>query len=263
VTVRRFVIVAALSVAACHAEPPDPARLAVVTPSAVAYDVTTAVAGYTPRQPLFKHYPTAERVPLSPSARSRTRAALFDVLARRRSRRRFGDGGLPLDDLSSLLWAAAGVTGRRWGMPLRTAPSGGALYPVEVYVVAHAVQGLVPGVYHLAVEPFVLERLRTGSWGAECAWASIDQTGRDGEACTVVMTMVVDRITQKYGTRGERYGWVELGAVMQNVLLAAEAGGFAACPMGAFHDDRVAKILGLTDEREVPGLLIPVGPCEP
>lgn len=224
-------------------------------PQAQAYDLTEAVAGFDLRVPLFKRYPSAPRVSLTTAVPA---DGLYGALASRRSRRSFGDGGLTLARLSRLLWAAAGVTGSRWGVPLRTAPSGGALYPVEVYVAVTDVEGLPPGLYHLAVEDFALERLREGSLRDELRRASLEQTGR-GEGCVIVLTLVTGRTTQKYGDRGERYGWMEAGAVMQNLLLAAEAEGLGACPMGAFHDEGLARILGVSARDEVPALVVPVG----
>jgi hypothetical protein len=73
-------------------------------------------------------------------------APLWDVLARRRSVRAFKERPLPLSHLSRLLWAAQGITKKIYGHGLRTAPSAGALYPVETYVAAHMVEGLDPGI---------------------------------------------------------------------------------------------------------------------
>ena len=237
--------------------PPDAARLARPMPEPAYESPDVEIAGYSPEEPMFKRYPEAALFELPRPAAPAT--PLFETLRTRRSRRRYAAGGLTLEELSHLLWAASGVTARRWGIPLRTAPSGGALYPIEVYVVVHDVEGLEPGIYHLAVEPFVLERLREGDWRAECAWSSMNQTGRNHEGCVIVMTQVVRRITQRYGERGERYGWQEMGAMMQNVLLAVESLGLSTVPIGAFHDDRVGRILGIDHQREVPGLMLPVG----
>ena len=228
------------------------------TPPFSEYNTSEGICGYRPEKPIFKHYPKARRV-LLPAIKEAPKSGALASMAKRRSRRDFDSRPLTLDELARLLYAAAGITGERWSIPLRTAPSGGALYPIEVYVVVHRVESLRQGVYHLAIEDFALERIRQGQWKKELAFASMDQTGKENEACTLVFTQMTQRIGQKYGSRGERYGWIELGAMLQNVLLLAEDLNLAAVPIGAFHDSHVRKILGIADFKEVPGILIPVG----
>ena len=254
-----FSILAAAVMSSAFAEQePLLAREFGKTPPFVEYNTSNGIAGYKPEKPIFKHYPKTPRV-LLPVISNQAKSGSLATMSKRRSRRRFAKGPLSLDELAQLLHAAAGISGQRWSVPLRTAPSGGALFPIEVYVAIHHVQGLKPGIYHLAVEDFALERLRDGLWKSELAWASIDQTGKANECCTIILTQMRKRIEQKYGPRGAKYGWIELGASMQNILLVAEDLGLATVPIGAFHDSRVRKILGIADTKEEPGILIPVG----
>ena len=236
----------------------DPSRLEETTPKYSEYDLSNSVAGFKAEKPLFKIYPKAERV-LLPKQAKKEQSGVFSTMAARRSRRSFAEGKIGLTEVSKILYAAAGISGERWSMPLRTAPSAGALYPIEIYLVVHSARELDSGVYHLAVEAFALERLRSGNWKKACAFASMNQCGKRREAATLILTFMKERVRQKYHSRGDRYGWIEMGAILQNILLAIEDLNLSAVPIGAFHDKRVRKILGITDSHEVPGMMIPLG----
>jgi hypothetical protein len=123
---------------------------------------------------VYKHYPSAPAIALS-SPQITDGASLWRVLRRRRSVRRFRDEPMREADLSLLLWAAQGITLARREFGLRTAPSAGALYPVETYLVVHSVEGLQGGVYHYSVEEHALEQLKTGDFRVESSRAALDQ----------------------------------------------------------------------------------------
>jgi SagB-type dehydrogenase family enzyme len=156
--------------------------------------------------------------------------------------------------IGQLLWATQGTT--RGGH--RTAPSAGALYPLEAYLVASRVEGLAPGVYRYEPAAHRLVRLAAGDRSGDLARAAFGQDWLGEAAAIVVLAAVEQRTTAKYGRRGVRYVRMEAGHAAQNVLLQAAALGIGATPVGAFDDARVHKVLGL-DAAEQPLYLLPVG----
>jgi len=209
-----------------------------------------------PAEP-FKHYPGTRRHGL-PRPRP-PRADLFEVLARRRSERIYAPTPLRLEELSVLLWAACGVTARAGRYLLRTAPSAGALYPVETYLAVHRVEGLEAGLYHLELREWVLEELRRGDFRADLKEAALGQGFCATAAVVFVWSVIPRRTMSKYGSRGVRYLFLDTAHIAQNLLLAAEALGLAACPVGAFLDDELNELFGLDGVEETVVYLVTVG----
>jgi SagB-type dehydrogenase family enzyme len=176
--------------------------------------------------------------------------SLEEVLSQRRATREFIPGPLSERQLSQLLWAAQGITGSEG---YRTAPSAGALYPLEIYVVLPA------GFYHYDPARHRLDRISAEDLRPALCRAALEQQAvREAEAVFVI-TAVYERTAQKYGTaRGSRYVHLEAGHAAQNLLLEAVALGLGAVSMGAFHDAEVQKALSLPRNHE-PLYLIPVG----
>lgn len=191
---------------------------------------------------------TKESTALSAPARSGA-GTLEDALARRRSVRRFTDEALTESEIAQLLWSMQGIT-RDWGA--RTAPSAGALYPLEVYVAtAEGLYHYVPQGHKMDLTPRL--GLRQALWEAGLRQDWI----RDAPAVFVIAA-VYERTSVKYGDRAERYVHLEAGHVAENLLLQAVALGLGGVPVGAFHDDRVQEALGLPEEQK-PLYLVPVG----
>lgn len=187
---------------------------------------------------------------------SRTgKISLEESLAARRSGRDFSEKPLTLQELAQLLWAAQGITSDRGG---RTAPSAGALYPMEVYVVAGNVRNLDPAVYHYEPRSHELTMVTEGDQRAEMARAALNQGSVNDGAVSFVFTGVMARTTRKYGDRGIPYVFMEAGHAAQNVCLQAAALGLAAVTIGAFYNEQVISILGRPAE-ETPLYIIPVG----
>ena len=153
------------------------------------------------------------------------------------------------------MWAAQGITDPRG---YRTAPSAGALYPLEIYVVAGNVQKLNPCVYRYTPGKHELVQLTTGDKRGELAEAALRQSWVQNSALVIVFTAVYGRTTIKYGERGIRYVHMEAGHAAQNVLLQATAMDLGAVPVGAFDGEGVASILNLPGD-EQPLYIIPVG----
>jgi SagB-type dehydrogenase family enzyme len=181
--------------------------------------------------------------------------AVERVLHRRRSFREFSQVALGLSELSQLLWAAQGLTspdGRR------TAPSAGALYPLEVYVVAGDVTDLAAGVYRYAPADHGLVWVAEGDRRRALAAAALDQDWMVSAPAALLIAAVLERTARKYHARGEQYVHFEAGCAAQDVALQAVALGLGTVVVAAFDDGEVAKVVALrSDER--PLAILPVG----
>ena len=177
-------------------------------------------------------------------------ANLWDVLRARRSRRKFRDEPMPQETLMLLLWAAQGIT-QPGHWPLRTAPSAGALYPVETYVCAARVEGVEPGVYHWELPEERLALVAPRDDVAAAAQAACLDQGMVGEAqVTFVWSAIWGRSAQKYGDRALRYVYLDAGHLAENLHLAATGLGLGACMIGAFLDDEMNALVGVDGEVE-------------
>jgi len=185
---------------------------------------------------------------------------LWQLLARRRSRREY-DGGRPLttEKLSALLWATQGVTARSGEFLFRTAPSAGGLYPVETYLLARAVEGLEPGIYHFRPHTFDLEFLKKGDMARDVAEAALGQTVVLSAQVTFIWTAIIERSRWKYRQRAYRYLYLDAGHIGENLYLAAGALGLGCCAVGAFYDDRANGIIGVDGVEETVIYLATVG----
>ncbi|HEX6237450.1 MAG TPA: SagB/ThcOx family dehydrogenase [Acidimicrobiales bacterium] len=213
----------------------------------------------------LKHYPDLEPIPLPVELPERDVPAV-EALAGR------VDGSAPrldLGELARVLFFAAGVTRRArmaGGRPVffRAAASAGALYPVEVYVVAGDLLGLPAGTYHFDPVEFALRRLRDGDHRAWLASAAAERSLGVAPA-TLVLTGIPWRTTWKYGERGYRHLFWDSGAVIANLLAVADAGGVPAQVLTAFVDDDVSHLLAVgadggtaTGPEEYPLAVVPL-----
>ena len=186
-------------------------------------------------------------------------ASLGELLSTRRSRRNFGSEPISLQDLSTLLHAAYGVTGEAPSakvddLRLRSVPSGGALYPLEIYPVVRDLDGIAPGIYHYDPLRHGLEVVAEGEMSDSLKETIIrlpnlpDLAG--GCALAIFIVGVFWRTRFKYGQRGYRWVLIEAGHVGQNLMLAAESLGLAALPYGGIWDRKVDALLGLDGVNE-------------
>ena len=190
-----------------------------------------------------------------PKPRYDSDVSLEQSLIQRRSIRSYTSEPLTLLEVAQLLWAAQGVTDHRG---FRTAPSAGALYPLELYVVAGDVQDLNPSVYRYKPDEHQLVRTVAGDKRAELADAALGQHFIGEGAIVIVFTAVYERTTGKYGDRGIRYVHMEVGHAAQNLCLQAAAMDLVAVTVGAFYDEEVSELLDLPGD-EQPLYVIPVG----
>lgn len=208
-----------------------------------------------------KRHATCPFQPLpEPRLGSRTFA---DALTRRRSRSGTGDG-LDVCDLASLLHAGYGVTGAvpRTDRPLRAAPSGGALYPLELYVVAQRVRGVEPALHHYDPLRHGLERLRPLVLPDALSSPTPYSELLVSCAAAIMVTGSFWRSRFKYGLRGYRFALLEAGHVAQNILLAVAALQLSCVPLGGFFDRRVDELLDIDGLYESSLYLLPLWASE-
>lgn len=190
-----------------------------------------------------------------PESDVRDSSALAETFDKRRSVRAYAERELTLEQIARLLWAAQGTNDPSG---LRTAPSAGALYPLELVLVAGNIAGLKSAVYRYQVRRHALKLVVEGDLRQPLAKAAHGQVWLADSAAVVVVSAVYERTTRKYGKRGERYIHIEVGHAAQNVLLQAAAFGLGAAVVGAFDDAAVVDVLRLPDF-EHPLYLLPVG----
>jgi SagB-type dehydrogenase family enzyme len=211
--------------------------------------------------PSRKKYTDAHTLPLpSPGTLDTPPGDLWDVLHRRRSQRRYdADATLKLGELAVMLWACQGVTARQGPYLLRPAPSAGALYPFETYVIANRVEGVASGLLHLDVEGFGLDRVKEGELASGLVEAALGQRFLADAPAVVIWTAVTERCEWKYGDRASRYIPLDIGHACQNLCLAATALGLGSCAVGAFLDEPLNRLMGLDGEEEYAFYLASVG----
>ncbi len=182
--------------------------------------------------------------------------SLEESLYKRRSIRNYKNEPLTLQEVSQLLWSMQGITDEGWG--LRTSPSAGALYPLEIYIVVGNVINLESGIYKYSPQNHSLKKILNGDKRKEIFNAALQQESIIQAPANIVITAVFQRTAKKYGSRAERYVWLEAGHAAQNLLLQVTALGLGAVPIGAFYDEKVKVVLGLQKDEE-PLYIIPVG----
>ncbi|HNU35041.1 MAG TPA: SagB/ThcOx family dehydrogenase [Methanomassiliicoccales archaeon] len=209
----------------------------------------------------YKEYPDRPRTALPEAKRSEV--SLDALLRGRHSVRLFSEEAVSMEDLSSLLWSCDGITRRERGYEFRTAPSAGALYPVETYVAVNNVEGAAPGIYHYSVKHHALEQIRKGHLGEELARAALDQGMCASAPLVFIWTAVFERSRWKYGERAYRYVYLDAGHMAQNLALAAVSLGLGSCQIAATFDDEVNELLGVDGEEESVLYMGVVGRPEP
>ena len=198
--------------------------------------------------------PINEKIKL-PDPKYVSNTSVEGALLKRRSTRTYKDGSLTLAEVSQLLWAAQGVTDPRG---LRTAPSAGALYPLELYVVAGDVNDLPDGIYKYRPHEHELAMVVEGDKRTGLSNASLHQPSVKDAAAVIVFSAVYERTTGKYGEKGIRFVCIEVGHAAQNIFLQAVSLNLGTVAVGAFDDEEAKKVMKMRDE-EHPLYMMPVG----
>ena len=183
------------------------------------------------------------------------RVSVEEALRKRRSVREYKDEQLTLKEVSQLLWAAQGVTDTAKG--LRTAPSAGATYPLEAYVVVGNVEGVKQGAYKYSPLQHQLTKVRDADVRAELA-AALGQAQVGKAGVIIVFFAVYERTTAKFGEIGMRYVHMEAGHAAQNVYLQAASLSLGTTVIGGFPEGRVKKVLNVPGNEQLL-YIMPVG----
>lgn len=190
-----------------------------------------------------------------PPVRLDSPVSLESTIQSRRSVREYADEPLSLEEVSQLLWAAQGITHENG---YRTAPSAGGLYPLEIYLLAGAVNGLRTGIYKYLSSGHQLLEVSNRDQRDDLYLAALKQDPIRQAPIVIVFAAVYQRTQVKYGDRAPRYVHMEVGSAAQNVYLQATALDLGTVFIGAFSDDRVKATLGLAEDEQAL-CLMPVG----
>ena len=209
------------------------------------------------KPPQYKTYTGAKVVKLpGPGHQGMT---VEDAIKKRRSVRNYSPKSLSMSQLSHLLFAAQGITGKMYGQPLRSAPSAGALYPFELYLAVNNVQGLSKGIYHYVVLNHELELIKPGDFSGQITDAGLEQDMLGEADVTFILSAIFDRTRHKYGERGFRYVYIETGHISQNIYLQAVSLGLGSVRVGSFLDEKVNQLIGINGHAEAAIYLHAVG----
>jgi SagB-type dehydrogenase family enzyme len=176
---------------------------------------------------------------------------LSRVISSRVSARIIRPCQLDMDELAALLHYAYGITrtneGTGFSRPFRSAPSGGGLYPLEIYFHSVHVRGLKPGLYHYNPAKNEARLLICGDLSQSIAETLVQFQSHIAHQASAIffLTALFERSTFKYGTRGYRFILVEAGHVAQNFNLVATGLGLGCLDIGGFYDRAVDKLLGI------------------
>jgi SagB-type dehydrogenase family enzyme len=197
-----------------------------------------------------------QRLP-PPEAFPRRGGPIFDLLAGRKSRRKYAEGELSLEELAALAWAAAGIKLHKEKFSLRTAPSAGARHPLELYVYVSAVTGLSPGLYRYLPIEHGLCLVRGGELSAELDAALLDQFWQ--AAAVFVWTALPYRCEWRYGPVAPKLILLDAGHSCENLYLACEGLGLGTCAIGAYDQEAMDAFLGVDGAEELAVYAAPVG----
>jgi SagB-type dehydrogenase family enzyme len=209
------------------------------------------------KPPQYKTYPGSKKVELpKPKYHGLT---VEEAIEKRRSIRNYSKQAISMAQLSQLLFAAQGITGKMYDRVLRSAPSAGALYPFEIYAVVNNVQDLPQGIYHYSVLDHALELVKAGDFSGKITDAGLEQEMLGDAGVTFVLSAIFDRVRCKYGERGFRYAYIEAGHISQNIYLQAVSLGQGSVCAGAFLDEKVNQLIGVDGNKEAAIYLHAVG----
>lgn len=199
----------------------------------------------------YKQYSKAKKLKLLKEEFIPANEISFDeVILSRRSRRDFSNRILGFEEFSKVLFQSYGITGSE-PIPggetryFRAAPSGGALYPAEIYLGVRRVDGIDPGIYHYNVLNHELELMISGDPSEKLYEICCQQEYARQASVVIIISGVLQRTKRKYGERGYRYALLDVGHLGQNIYLACTALGLQVMTTCGFFDDEVNQVLGL------------------
>jgi SagB-type dehydrogenase family enzyme len=198
----------------------------------------------------YKVYPYCERIALT---RPELKMEFSDLMLTRRSLRDFVPYALSCDELSGICYYSYGITGtlhfcingENQDQDVRSVPSAGGIYPLDLYLVLLEGSGYENGIYHYNVIEHCLELVRKGDFHEEIKILLPNQYSLDTASAIVLISAHVTKTTIKYGERGYRFVLLDAGHLMQNVYLSTTALGLGCYACGGFLDDSMSDFLGL------------------
>ncbi len=208
--------------------------------------------------PLYKQLKWNMKVAL-PTPQVPASMTVAGAIEARTSVRNYSGRALSLSQLSRILISADGITHGSGDFVRRAAPSAGALYPIEIYLVVTNVDSLPPGLYHFDVSDTSLQFLQAGDLGRQLNIAANSQKSVGTTPVTLVFTSRFARVTHKYADRGYRYAYMEAGAIAENVYLQSTALGLGTVLAGSFNDDALNALLGIDGKDEAALIIMPIG----
>jgi len=197
----------------------------------------------------YKSYPDNPKIELPKQNNIKTET-LNHAILNRRSIRDFSKKPLSKEQLSYLIWASTGIQRKERGFEYRTAPSAGALYPIETYVVINNVKNIAQGVYHYNIESNHLEEIKKGDYRSAIAEAALNQPMCYHAAAVFVWTAIFNRSKCKYGQRSYRYIYLDAGHIAENLALSATSINLGTCQVAALYDDEVNQIIDIDGIKE-------------
>jgi len=198
---------------------------------------------------IYKKYQAAKTIKLDKEFPTQS-LPITDVLRKRRSVRSFSSRPVSMVELAFLLWASTGIQRSEQGYKFRTAPSAGALYPIETYIVVNNVESVDRGLYHYNIEENAIEELKLGDFGEKLSQAALGQEMLARAPLVFIWTAIFERSKWKYRQRAYRYVYLDAGIIGENLALSATGVGLGSCQIGAFFDDEVNQLLGVDGKTE-------------
>ena len=205
---------------------------------------------FSTRPPPFKEYLDCNlRIPLPSTSNFRVDLTIDKAILYRRSCRNFVNRPVSLEALSKILYFGYGVTGSVYydnvEVLTRPCPSGGALYPYEIYPIVFNVDGIEAGIYHYSPLDHFLELLKKGEFTKQVIELFLKQPHIANSSVCIILSAIIKRTAWKYGARGYRHILLEAGHLVQNMCLLSTAEGLGTLTLGSFDDNSLARFLDL------------------
>ena len=191
-----------------------------------------------------------------------TEADFFTLVEERKSRRKYTDAALTLEELAFLLYATQGVKQklRRGYATRRTVPSAGARHPFETYLAVNRVDELDPGLYrYLPLSHQLLSLGAVDQLPEKLTAANLGQRFVGDAACVFIWSCIPYRAEWRYQDHAHKNMLLDAGHICQNLYLAVEAVRAGTCAIGAYDQELMDDLLGLDGEDEYVVYLSPVG----
>ncbi|QEE16948.1 SagB/ThcOx family dehydrogenase [Promethearchaeum syntrophicum] len=201
---------------------------------------------------IYKKYPNCPKTALpSPfHGKHSINVNITEIFKQRRSVRVFQELPVKIEQISYLLWASTGIQRNIGNFAFRTAPSAGALYPIETYILINNCQELDHGIYHYDIQNHSLDQIKEGKFSIPFAQGALDQRMVAMAPMVFIWTAIFQRSKWKYQQRTYRYIYLDAGHIAAHLSLAAIELGLGTCQIAAFYDNEINDLLNIDGEEE-------------